>query len=508
GNVLTGSVAYGMVLEPTGSSGTTVVEHNTVNDTASGAPGLFLLGATFDVTNNVLEGTSPSGSNGALQGEDGCAASTIGTASVEASDCFNPVTQVTLNANVFEGTSGAYWTATYPTNAGSTLTGGELVTFGESGLPAGRSWTVTVGGTVGTVATPNEVQADLQNGTASYAVSPIPGFTVSPRSGMLTVSGAPLEVSVVFTELVYTLELNESGLPHGTSWWATILGNRETTGGLSLNFTEPNGTYAYTAGSPSGYRAAPGSVTIAGADLTATVVFAPFTYGVTFLETGLARGKEWWANLTGGPSFHTTHASLTVQEPNGTYLYSFGAVNGSSQQHRAPGGSFTVAASPLEVAATFTTFYAVAFHQHNLPYETEWWVNVTGGPSTSSTSSKLRFWESPGTYHYTVGTTDKSLFSIGGTFNVRHAPVQRGAGFHPLRFAVTATETGLPHGARWCLLIPGTGTHCTRGASEVFRVTNGTYYYSVTTARAGYSSPQGSFTVDGSDVAVAVPFSD
>ncbi|HTT16423.1 MAG TPA: hypothetical protein VMH49_03585, partial [Thermoplasmata archaeon] len=47
GNVLTGSVAYGMVLEPTGSSGTTVVEHNTVNDTASGAPGLFLLGATF-----------------------------------------------------------------------------------------------------------------------------------------------------------------------------------------------------------------------------------------------------------------------------------------------------------------------------------------------------------------------------------------------------------------------------------------------------------------------------
>ncbi|MCL5963976.1 MAG: protease pro-enzyme activation domain-containing protein, partial [Candidatus Thermoplasmatota archaeon] len=97
------------------------------------------------------------------------------------------------------------------------------VTFTESGLPNGTNWSVTLSGktqssTTGTV-TFTEV-----NGTYSYTVSNVSGYTVTPLSGSVTVSGKNASVPVTFkskptvTVVKYAVTFTESGLPSGTNW--------------------------------------------------------------------------------------------------------------------------------------------------------------------------------------------------------------------------------------------------------------------------------------------------
>ncbi|HZY91868.1 MAG TPA: right-handed parallel beta-helix repeat-containing protein [Thermoplasmata archaeon] len=161
------------------------------------------------------------------------------------------------------------------------------VTFTETGLASGAVWNVTLGSR--TVSTTNaSLVIGAPNGTWSYHAWAGSQYTASPSSGTVNVSGGPKTVAVTFHLVTYTVTFTESGLASGTTWSVTLGGSTQSSGTSTITFSEPNGTYAYTVGSVSGYAVAPsggGQVGISGGASSVTVVFsstsATTTSGIT-----------------------------------------------------------------------------------------------------------------------------------------------------------------------------------------------------------------------------------
>jgi len=72
------------------------------------------------------------------------------------------------------------------------------VTFSQSGLPPGTSWSVSVQGTPQPSTTATNVFNE-PNGTYSYTVSAVTGYTVAPSSGTITVNGASVTQAIAFS---------------------------------------------------------------------------------------------------------------------------------------------------------------------------------------------------------------------------------------------------------------------------------------------------------------------
>ncbi len=156
----------------------------------------------------------------------------------------------------------------------------------------------------------------------------------------------------------------------------------------------------------------------------------------------------------------------------------------------------------------FALVRPVTLKELGLPGGTEWWVNVTGGASTVSNGTSLRFWEPSGTYTLTVASADKEYASKGGSFTVRAGGLSKSVKFTLVRYAVAFTESGLPAGSKWCVSLTGVKRVCTKQTSLSFSEPNGTYSYSLTTTKTGFSGSGGSFTVAGAAVSKSVTFTD
>ena len=72
------------------------------------------------------------------------------------------------------------------------------VTFTETGLKSGTSWAVTMYGTT-LSSTTSTITFSMPNGTYSYTVSSVSGYTLSPSSGNITVHGSNTPKSITFT---------------------------------------------------------------------------------------------------------------------------------------------------------------------------------------------------------------------------------------------------------------------------------------------------------------------
>ena len=70
--------------------------------------------------------------------------------------------------------------------------------FAETGLPKGTSWCVTVGSKLCTT-TSGLSFSNLTNGTYTYTVDRVAGYTASPASGQSTIAGASVKISVGFS---------------------------------------------------------------------------------------------------------------------------------------------------------------------------------------------------------------------------------------------------------------------------------------------------------------------
>ncbi len=275
------------------------------------------------------------------------------------------------------------------------------VTFTETGLAPGASWSVTVGAQTNT-STGTTATVELANGTYNFTVEAA-GYTAVPENGSVVVNGVNVTRSVVFTEVTYTVAFSESGLPPGTSWSVTLGGLTNTSTASYANFTEPNGTYTFTVGAIAGYTASPstGSITVTGANASRAVTFAVYTYPVTVTETGLLTGQSWSVTM-GGVTHASTTTTVTFDEPNGTVSYSIVGVPGFTATPAS--GTVTVAGAPASAAVVFTlTKYTLTFTETGLPTGTNWSVTANGTVHYATTST-ITFTFPNATYAYTVGS--------------------------------------------------------------------------------------------------------
>ena len=153
------------------------------------------------------------------------------------------------------------------------------VTFTESGLPSGTTWSVTAGGSTQSSST-NSISFTEPNGTYSFSVGAVSGYTSSPSSGSLTVNGNSVTETIIFTkssQATYSVIFYETGLSSGTSWSVTLQGSTGSSSTNTISFTEPNGTYSFSVGAVSGYTStnSSGSVTVNGQSANVEIVFTP-----------------------------------------------------------------------------------------------------------------------------------------------------------------------------------------------------------------------------------------
>ncbi len=136
------------------------------------------------------------------------------------------------------------------------------VTFTASGLPAGTSWAVTLGGST-LSSTTASITFSEPDGVYAYSVAPVSGYDANPGTGTVTVSGEPASAAIAFTPgSNFVVTFTETGLPSGTSWSVTLAGDTHASSTGAITFSVPNGVYSFQVGAVSGYSSDPSSGTI------------------------------------------------------------------------------------------------------------------------------------------------------------------------------------------------------------------------------------------------------
>ncbi len=162
-------------------------------------------------------------------------------------------------------------------------------------------------------------------------------------------------------------------------------------------------------------------------------------YDVTFGESTLPEGTEWFVNLSDGSSFHGTGESIQFSETNGTYDYSTAS---SSKDYLGSSGTFTVSgAAVLETAAFLLIRYSIAmgapsWSSTNPDYGTIVIAAVSGGLTTAM-------------FGFSVITQSDSSVAVGTAAPSSCAWAKAGTAF-------TTSNCGAPTG-NWYVVLFWTG---------------------------------------------------
>ena len=327
-------------------------------------------------------------------------------------------------------------TVTYTSTSASTFN----VAFVETGLiglpvsagPNGTlpSWAVTMSGVTYAVFNGTEIDFTETNGTYPFTILVPAGYSAPAASGVVTVAGADVTVSVAFTTpgSGFPVTFSQTGLPSGASWTVWVNGFGQTSTGASAVFTLPNGTYNWTVSGMSGYftTTPSGTVTVNGSAAQVAITYQQFTYPVTFFEGGLAAGTDWNVTVNGNTYDAAGSYFVTVDLPNGSFAWTVGAPSGYTPSPAS--GTIVVSAGPATQVVIFAptpTSYSVTFTESGLPSGGSWTVYMNGQHQSSS-SSTIVFSVPNGTYTFTVvapsGTTATSS-ATGNTISVSGASV-------------------------------------------------------------------------------------
>ena len=206
------------------------------------------------------------------------------------------------------------------------------VSFVETGLGGGSSWSVVLNGTRLNSTGP---QITFSRPAGVYDFTAVaPGYQTqlgfSNRStGVVTVNWADTTVAVQFAWQVFTITFQESGLPLGTGWGVFIGNQSQTSFTSTLTYSEVNGTYGFVVLSPTGYIPTyPGPAVVNGSNTVIGVKFHPQTYPIVLIEFGLPTGSNWSATISSATTgFNQTKSSIsnsiTFFLSNGTYTIGF-----------------------------------------------------------------------------------------------------------------------------------------------------------------------------------------
>ncbi|HTP54001.1 MAG TPA: YncE family protein [Thermoplasmata archaeon] len=336
------------------ASGVSVINGTTlVADVATGAgPG----GSTFDASTDLV-----------YVADLGASEVTVidGT-----SDLGNVSVGTSPSSDVYDSATGNVYVTNSDSHNVSIVATAYAVVFNETGLPGGSAWSVALGPQTRTTTTASLVFGKLP-GAYPYTPSGPAGYRVvaSVPASPVTVVDAPVVVGVAFgpvSNATYDLTFVESGLSgmcgRSTEWSVTVGNETRSTTTDSIQFVEPNGTYAYSAAGPTGYTvtsASPASpVTIAGAPVTVSLTFGkgssgPTTYRLTFSESGLRWGTTWCVNV-GAASYCSSRGEIVLSGlSSGTYSFTVSPVSGYSASPSS--GTVTITDRDRTVDIRFST---------------------------------------------------------------------------------------------------------------------------------------------------------
>jgi len=383
-----------------------------------------------------------------------------------------------------------------------------LVTVDETGLPTGANWSVTLSTSATANATsPGPVVFVLGNGSYTFRGTAL--NRTYEAGGSFAVGGADASATAAFEAVVFAVTFTESGLPSGTAWFVNATGGGSFGGsGTSIAFNETNGSYPYTiATADKRYSAPGGKLTVDGASVSEPVVFSEVTFAVTFTETGLPSGTEWYVNLSGEPSLNSISWGIVTYLPNGTHPYSVGCAN---RTFAASPGSVDVDGSAVGQPVGFSQVtYAVAFEEAGLATGTSWSVTL-GARLGSSTTATVTFPEPNGSYAYAVTPVPGyTLGTASGNVPVHGGGAQVDVVFTVVTYAVTFTEGGLPAGTEWWVNLSGQPSLGSTTGSAATDLPNGSYAYTIGWSDRQYlpSGPSsGSLEVNGAPTSSPVTF--
>jgi hypothetical protein len=213
------------------------------------------------------------------------------------------------------------------------------ITFNETGLPAAKTWEVTLSNTTQglndllTAYAPSGMQYSEPNGTYNFTVTELGLYLPQPANGSLTVDGSALAESITFVPpALFNVTFQENGLPAGTSWGAYVVASQwgdfsNSTTNRSFSLELPNATAGSdfaVADTVAGF-ASPGYVYfgVSAAPETIDLNYSAL-YPVYLNETGLPLGTAWYASLSGSPGYFSgssSNGTIEYEVPNGTYTW-------------------------------------------------------------------------------------------------------------------------------------------------------------------------------------------
>ncbi|WP_161939681.1 thermopsin [Picrophilus oshimae] len=306
----------------------------------------------------------------------------------------------------------------------------------------------------------------------------------------------PLSASISY----YTVSFTESNLPSNTIWYVNLSNGQSFSSSTNvISFTEPDGTYSYTIAttnkiySPSPFS---GSFTVNGKSVSESVIFSLVKYNITFTETGLPSGTS-WILVFDNHSYTLTNTSYVFSLTNGTYSYS-----ATSKDYKNISGTFTVSGSSKSISLTFTLqTYNITFTETGLPSGTSWTLDFNGN-THSLTNTSYTFKLTNGTYSYSA--TSKDYKNISGSVTVNGASKTVDLSFILQTYTVTFTETGLPSGTAWYVILNNINESSNTN-TIIFSIQNGTYAYKIGNI-PGYSVSSGSIVVNGNNISKTITY--
>lgn len=120
------------------------------------------------------------------------------------------------------------------------------VTFKETGLPSGSSWSVQTEYT-NLNSNTNTMSGYFSNGTYSYSIyTSNKVYSPVKTTGTFIVSGNGVIINVQFVQTKFSVVFNETGLPANTAWYVNISGRSFSSSTSDIVIYLSNGTYSYT----------------------------------------------------------------------------------------------------------------------------------------------------------------------------------------------------------------------------------------------------------------------
>lgn len=207
------------------------------------------------------------------------------------------------------------------------------ITFTESGLSSGDSWTVTLYGTTTTTKTsqgPSMEFADQSFGSYNFIVGGPSGYTVSPSNSYVSLNSPSATQNIQFSvppPSSYAVTFTESGVPSGVTWGVTLAGSSKSSTSSSITFSKTDGSYSFTAQDAysSSYLYAPapssGTVTVNGGGVTVHISYSITSCIYALTPILMANGTYMFAeNIHSGDRIMTYNLTTGMLQPETVQL--------------------------------------------------------------------------------------------------------------------------------------------------------------------------------------------